>query len=87
MRKLRNTEATELMGQLTELVNTPEKPLASVLLTTLSEHYYRPLRRRIPCAVAIDLNDQGLWGLDHQSQQLASLIPEVRTVLIKRDGV
>jgi len=86
MRKLRNTQANELVGQLTELVNTPERSLAGVLLTALSEHYYRPLRRRIPCAGAIDLNDQGLWALDHQSQQLVSLIPEARKVLSKRGG-
>ena len=85
IRKLHNKEANELVGQLTELINTPEKPLATLLLMALAAHYYRPLRRRMPFG-SIDLNDEDLQTLNQQSRQLVRLVPEARNVLYERNG-
>ena len=86
MRKLRNAEARELTDQLVELLNTPERHLANVVLVALSQHYYRPLRRRIPVNMREHLDGHTIAALDPVSHQLAALIPEVRTTLDEQPG-
>ncbi len=81
MRELRNSEASNLVSQLVELMTSTEKPLATVLLATLSKHYYRPLRRRFPSTITIVPGDIDVDSMDKRSRQLIALIPETLEIL------
>lgn len=81
MRKLRNSDANQLVRQLAELSRTAERPLANALLKGFLENYYRPLRRRPPTTLQTDISNQDLAAMDQRSRQLVELVPEIQDVL------
>ncbi|MCC5828730.1 MAG: caspase family protein [Phycisphaeraceae bacterium] len=86
LRKLRNDQASALVATLTRLEGTSEVRLVHILLLTLAEHYYRPLHRRMPCPISLPAPDEAIRMLDRRSRQLASLVPEAKTLLVTQGG-